>query len=118
MYFDKTGIAFLPALLLFVAIGKPLKAHEPNQPNQELAESPSAGSDSNAGPIDPPAQSCTWGSLLSTSNCGQTWGDYKDGYRACVENAAKFFWRNYACSADALEKLQRTCRRCEAMFAK
>lgn len=65
------------------------------------------------------AQSCNWwGRLLEQSNCDTNYENYKEGYKYCVHNAAKWFWENYACSWDAVEKLNKACEGCERTYKK
>ncbi|HEY6348557.1 MAG TPA: hypothetical protein VI636_04025 [Candidatus Angelobacter sp.] len=63
-------------------------------------------------------QSCTPQTLLDSSNCDKSWDNYKDGYRACVTDMAKHWWREKACSDEALTKLQYSCRDCERRYRK
>jgi|GEM_PF-6648617 len=65
------------------------------------------------------AQSCNWwGRLLKQSNCNTNYENYKEGYKYCVQNAAKWFFKNYNCSWDAVEKLNKACEGCEKTYKK
>lgn len=65
------------------------------------------------------AQSCNWwGRLLEQSNCDTNYENYKEGYKYCVHNAAKWFFKNYNCSWDAVEKLNKACEGCEKTYKK
>lgn len=98
------GTGFMSGTLISHGLGQPK-----GKPLAETEDSISA----TAGP-----QSCTVQSLLDTSNCDQTWSNYKSGYQTCVRDAAKQFWKEFACSDDALRKLQYSCRACEKQFRK
>ncbi|MDP3029412.1 MAG: hypothetical protein Q8O04_07950 [Deltaproteobacteria bacterium] len=65
------------------------------------------------------AQSCNWwGRLLEQSNCNTNYENYKEGYKNCVHEAAKWFWKNYACSWESVEKLNKACEGCEKTYKK
>lgn len=65
------------------------------------------------------AQSCnTPLRLLEQSNCDRNWNNYKEGYQDCVMNAAKWFWKEYACSWNSVEKLNKACEGCAKTYKK
>ncbi|MDP2928179.1 MAG: hypothetical protein Q8N80_05225 [Candidatus Omnitrophota bacterium] len=70
-------------------------------------------------PSEASAQSCnTPLRLLEQSNCDRNWDNYKEGYEYCVMNAAKWFWKEYACSWNSVEKLNKTCEGCAKTYKK
>jgi Fic family protein len=65
------------------------------------------------------AQSCnTPLRLLEQSDCDTNWDNYKEGYQDCVMNAAKWFWKEYACSWESVEKLNKSCEGCAKTYKK
>lgn len=65
------------------------------------------------------AQSCnTPLRLLDQSSCDRKWENYKEGYQDCVMNSAKWFWKEYACSWNSVEKLNKACEGCARTYKK
>jgi hypothetical protein len=65
------------------------------------------------------AQSCNWwGRLLEQSDCDTNYENYKEGYKYCVQNAAKWFFKNYDCSWESVEKLNKACEGCKVTYKK
>lgn len=70
-------------------------------------------------PYEASAQSCNNPlRLLEQSNCDKNWDNYKEEYQDCVMNAARWFWKEYACSWNSVEKLNKSCEGCAKIYKK